>query len=114
METKPFDQWCILEVMGHQKFAGRVTEQVIGGASFIRIDVPETKRHGPFSKLFGAGSIYALTPVEESIARGVAETLGVAPLNVYELPEAIREKLRQPALTHVTDVPYDDGMDPDF
>lgn len=113
METKTFDQWCILEVMGHQKFAGRVTEQAIAGSSFIRIDVPETTRHGPFSKLFGAGSIYALTPVEEAIARGVAESLGVAPLNVYELPEAMREKLRQPALTHIPDV-ADDEMDPDF
>ncbi len=36
-----FDTWAVVEVMGHNTYAGRVTEQAIGGASFIRVDVPE-------------------------------------------------------------------------
>jgi hypothetical protein len=79
--AEKFEQWCILEIMGHQTFAGLVSEQAIGGASFVRIDVPEADGLPAFSKCFGAGSIYCITPV-----------------SVYDLPSEIRDRLRTPAL----------------
>jgi hypothetical protein len=36
-----FDQWCIVELFGHTKIAGKVSEAQIGGQSFIRVDVPQ-------------------------------------------------------------------------
>jgi hypothetical protein len=72
-QPKSFDEWAILEIMGHQRFSGRVSEQAIGGASFVRVDVPETKRDKPFSKFFGASSIFCITPVSEATARAAAE-----------------------------------------
>lgn len=92
--TAPFDQWGIVEVMGHKKYAGHITEQVIGGASLIRVDVPEvaltTERNvPPYSKLIGAGSIYMITPTSEEVARKaairLAQTEG-SPIPVY-IPE---------------------------
>lgn len=100
MTTEKFCQHAIVEVMGHQTYAGLVTEQTIGGASFIRVDVPEVDGRPAFTKLLGASSIYAITPVSEEVARLRARSLGRAPLSVYDLPEDVREKLRQPALTH--------------
>ena len=38
-----FDEWAILELMGHRRLAGKVTEQEIGGANMIRIDVYRAK-----------------------------------------------------------------------
>ena len=35
------DAWAIVEALGHNLFAGKVSEHVIGGAGFIRVDVPE-------------------------------------------------------------------------
>ena len=35
-----FEGWAILELMGHRRLAGKLSEAIIGGASFIRIDVP--------------------------------------------------------------------------
>jgi hypothetical protein len=32
-ETNQFDQWAVIELFGHNRIAGRVTEQVIGGCS---------------------------------------------------------------------------------
>lgn len=99
-ENKPFDEFAILEIMGHNRYAGRVSEQTIGGASFIRVDVPELGPKRPaFSKLFGAGSIYAITPVSEQVAFLTAQKLGQEPLTVWDLPQEIRDKIRQPVLT---------------
>ena len=85
-----FEQWAIVEVMGHQRYIGKVTEQVIAGTGFVRVDVPETSRQPSWSKLLGTGSIYAITPVSETIARHLAEQAMKAPVAVYDLPESMR------------------------
>lgn len=33
IQTDKFDSWAIVEIFGHQKFAGRVIEQAIGGVN---------------------------------------------------------------------------------
>jgi hypothetical protein len=104
-----FEQWCILEIMGHQTYAGMVTEQCIGGASFVRIDVPESDSIPAFSKCFGAASIYCITPVTEEVARMRAKSLRQAPLSVYDLPAEIRQRLAAPAISGPAEV--DDDFD---
>lgn len=74
-EPEKFDCWAIVEVMGHSKYAGRVTEQAIGGCAFVRVDVPAHEDHPEFTKLLGQSSIFAITPVTEDIARGMAKQL---------------------------------------
>lgn len=69
-----FEQWCIVEVMGHQRIAGRVTEEVIAGQGFIRVDVPEIRGQSSFTRYYGTGSIYAITPTDEETARRAAES----------------------------------------
>jgi hypothetical protein len=39
-----FDSYCILELMGHVRMAGRVTEEERFGSKIGRIDVPKTDR----------------------------------------------------------------------
>lgn len=83
MKSEPFDQWAIVEIMGHQRFAGRVTEQAVGGTNFVRVDVPEAGGCQPFTKLFGSASIYAITPVDEETARGAAAQLRQRPMDEF-------------------------------
>ena len=93
------DFWAIVEVMGHRRFAGRVTEQVIGGQSFVRIDVPECgPDRPPFSKLFGSGAIYCISPVTEDLAKAAASRAYEAPVSEYDLPAEWREKIHAKAL----------------
>lgn len=120
-ETQGFEQWAIIEIFGHQRIAGRVTEQTIGGCSFVRVDVPalpETtdssygipKKMPPvsgFTKLYGNGAIYAMTFVDEAIAKATAASLRVMPIDSYTLrdalksanPEALQKMLRAPEET---------------
>lgn len=85
-----FEAWALVEVMGHQRYAGKVTEQAIGGCNFVRVDVPdippvngEGARAG-FTKLLGQSSIFAITPVTEATARKMAAQYHNAPVTVFD------------------------------
>ena len=82
-ETEKFDQWAIIEIFGHTQIAGKVTEAAIGGCSFIRVDVPECNGRPAFTKYFGNGAIYSMTPCSEEIARAAVESIRPAPITVY-------------------------------
>jgi hypothetical protein len=82
-----FDLWCIVELFGHTKIAGKVSEAQIGGQSFIRIDVPKIKHQAAFTRFYGQNSIYSITPVEEAIAKGMAESFLTEPVEVGRLPQ---------------------------
>ncbi len=88
-DEKTFDTWAIVELFGHSKLAGRVTEQSIAGGTFLRVDVPELAGRPGFTRFYGAGAIYSLTPVDEALARRVAQALSPRPVTVYGvvLPE---------------------------
>lgn len=81
-----FNEWCIVELFGHQRMAGLVSEQTIGGCAFVRVDVPEANGQAAFTRYLGQGSIYAMTPVGEDIARQAASSFRPAPVQRYELP----------------------------
>jgi len=83
METQKFDQWSIIEIFGHTQIAGRVTEEAIGGSSFLRLDVPECNGKPAFTKYYGNGAIYSMTSCSEEIARAALESIRPAPINVY-------------------------------
>jgi hypothetical protein len=99
-ESASFESWAIVEVMGHRRFSGYVTEQQIGGTSFVRVDVPELPADDSgghvqaFTKLLGAGSIYCITPCDEQIARATARTSGNSPLHELQLPSDWQNAMR--------------------
>lgn len=110
-ETPTFAEWVILELLGHRRLAGYLTEQQIAGHGFLRLDIPgETDseacaEHFVATQLFNPTSVYAIHPTSEAIARHAAKTYRQAPLQRWELPAA-------PAREHVDDVddgPYDYG-----
>lgn len=90
-KVEGFDGWALVEVMGHKRFAGRVTEHTVAGQGFIRVDVPEVERDGercePFTKLIGPGSIYSITPLSEDVARRMAASLRERPVHTWDLPQ---------------------------
>jgi hypothetical protein len=89
-QVERFEQWAIVEVMGHRRFAGFVTEAAIGGASFVRVDIPEVFCGGEnlpaFTKLLGAASIYAISPCTEETARAFAASFAQRSFATYEAP----------------------------
>lgn len=95
--TEKFEAWGILELFGHLRLAGRLSEETIGGCAFIRIDVPACGDHPAHTRFFTQGAIYSMTPTSEEVARGLAKQLHARPVEPYELPAALR--LRHDDLT---------------
>lgn len=93
----PFPCWAILELMGHRRLAGMVTEQEVAGHGFIRIDVPA--RDGKdliATQFYSPGSVYCMTPTTEEIARRVAASCQPEPVHRWELPEPERRPADMP------------------
>lgn len=77
--------WCVVEQLGHKKLAGRVTEDLVAGALMLRVDVPDGEEM--ITQWIGSGSLYALTPTTEEIARAAAEHLArPEPVHRWQLP----------------------------
>ena len=99
MSDENFAQWALVELFGHKRVAGRVTEQEVGGCNFVRVDVPNENGDGwQHTSLYGQGAIYAINFVTEAFARAMAKRLEVAPVYSYEMP----------AISYEGD-PYDEG-----
>lgn len=95
MSDNVFDTWAILELMGHRRMAGYLTEVQVGGSSFIRIDLPadlpgveNTESDFGATQLYSPSAVYCITPCTEDTARKVAVLNRPAPVQRWELPAA--------------------------
>ena len=76
-ESEHFEAWGIVDLFGHTRLAGRISEQTIGGETFIRVDIPNgANAEGAddfHTRLFGKGAIYGISLTDERIARETAK-----------------------------------------
>ncbi len=88
-----FEEWAVLELFGHQRLAGLVTEVQLGGASFVRVDVPGDTKKAPakLTKMYNPSAIYSITPVTEETARMVAKSVSGEPITRWDVQEMVRE-----------------------
>lgn len=110
-EPGKLETWAIVEVMGHNRFAGYVQQVPMGGAAMIRIDVPEIPDHEEeydewagsvcagkekkkrkvqgspaFTKFLGVSSIFAITPCSKEAAIAAVNQFRSAPVTILEMP----------------------------
>lgn len=85
-DEKSKGQWAIVEMFGHQRVAGLVSEVTFGGCNFVRVDVPQVGSEPGFTKMLGQGAIYCINFVSEEIARANAAYNRSVPVQSYELP----------------------------
>jgi hypothetical protein len=81
-----FEQWGVVEIMGHQRAAGRMSEEVVAGANLLRVDVP-TDAHNFRTVYYGAAAIYAVHVTGEEEARKMAARSGARPPFAYEIEQ---------------------------
>lgn len=130
-QQSQFNGFAIVEVFGHQKYAGYVTTEAFGQAVLFRVDVPplpERERvtkfagwigetYAPpgttvkeqavqgYTKYFGPGAIYALTPCSEDVAKAAVEEMQPRQHAIVKMPEGAQAALPPRK--------YGDGFDDD-
>lgn len=117
MKEAKEEVWAVVELMGHVRLGGRLTEEEKFGAKLGRLDIPMTPDPkcpgcgpngdgtviGPMgesmvpcpacggfvTQFFGGGSVYRITIVDEAAARAVAKHAQPAPVHAWELPKQL-------------------------
>lgn len=86
MDNTKFEEWAILELMGHRRLAGKITDAVIGGGAFLRIDIPMDDDKWT-TQYYSPQSVYCISPVSEELARMVSKNNQPAPVHRWEFPQ---------------------------
>ena len=68
--------WALVELFGHQRIIGLVTVEPIDFPGMIRVDVPDLLKDGTivragFTRYFGKGAVYAVTPCDEATVKAM-------------------------------------------
>lgn len=61
-------RWALIEIFGHRRHWGRVSEKDLAGARMLRVDVPVDgdPAKGWTTHLYGAAAIFSLSFVDEA------------------------------------------------
>lgn len=81
-KEKGFAHWCIVELMGHRRIAGWVTEQNVFGTTMMRIDIPGEP---VVTQFYSPTAVYAVTPTTEECAGKVASSFRPEPVSPWDL-----------------------------
>ncbi len=60
-----YEGWALVELMGHRRTAGKVTEVELAGAKVLRVDTPNADGETVATQFYGGSALYCLTPCEE-------------------------------------------------
>jgi hypothetical protein len=82
--------WALVELFGHQRIVGFLSQQTFGTGVLFRVDVPDLLKDGKvvregFTRYFGLSSIYSITPVSESVVRELLPSIDGAPTRPMSL-----------------------------
>lgn len=83
--TTTFESWALVELMGRQRIVGKAKEETHFGAPLLRIDVPATEDADAYTKFFGGGAIYCITPVSEAVALRLLANIRTEPVPAWDL-----------------------------
>jgi hypothetical protein len=108
-QVPTYEGWAIVELMGHVRLAGRVSEESHFGVALGRIDIPTAAGDSYTTQYFGGSSIYRITPTTEEIARSIAAHNQPKPVQSWELPKPAALTAEQ--IEYAADHPSNDPED---
>ena len=76
--------WALVELFGHQRIVGYLTQQTFGSGVLFRVDVPDLLKDGAtvrsgFTRYFGLSAIYSITPLDEATVRSLLPSIDGTP-----------------------------------
>jgi len=102
-QRETFEGFAVLELMGHRRLAGWVSEQEIAGHGMLRIDIPNTgedqeQREWASTHYYAPAALYSIIPCGKDEAYAIAESQMPQPISEWDvrslLPD-IKEQVRR-------------------
>lgn len=112
-KSETINMWCLIELFGHQKIAGHVTEQNIAGVNMLRVQVPATETTPEFTKFYGGAAIYAINPIDEVSAIALVNQLKVSPVVPWSI-QSYLDKQPKELLPEITSAGPNENEPVDF
>lgn len=89
-EPSQLKSWALVELFGHQRIVGFLSQQTFGSGVLFRVDVPDLTKNGKtvrpgFTRYFGISAIYSITPIDESTVRAMLPHVDGTPGEVRPL-----------------------------
>lgn len=83
-EHSELKSWALVELFGHQKIVGYLSEQKFGNGVMFRVDVPDLLKDAKvvrkgFTRYFGLSAIYSVTPIDEEMVRRLLPSIDGTP-----------------------------------
>jgi hypothetical protein len=90
-----YQGWAVVELFGHVRLAGLVSEADQYGVKMLRIDVPEVDGRPAFTTYKGGSALFSVTPTTEEVAIAVVKQERPAP----PIPYALQLRAMAPAIS---------------
>lgn len=103
---------AIVELFGHRRIAGFVSETQIAGAAFLSVEVPSLDNKDGFSRYYSANAIYCINPVSEDVMNDAVRSFGLLPVDSSVYNPLRSDELRRTIL-YGGDT-YDERYDADY
>ena len=68
-DQETIETWAYIEIMGHNRIAGRVSERKVGIQVMLQVDVPNEKEGFSHTELFSPSAIFSIKPTTEEWCR---------------------------------------------
>jgi len=104
--------WMFVEMLGHKRLAGFVTEEEKWGQVLMRIDIPTDIKNGKLqftTQFYGTHALYCATPITETDAIKLAKELRPQPFGKYDLHREANRNMDDHPCPVLRDTYYRDG-----
>ena len=83
-EPTELKSWALVEIFGHQRMVGFLSQQAFGSGVLFRVDVPDLTSSGKviragFTRYLGLAAIYSITPITEEMVRKLLPSIDGVP-----------------------------------
>jgi hypothetical protein len=83
-ESSQLKAWALVEIFGHTRIVGFLSQQAFGSGVLFRVDVPDLTSSGKvirqgFTRYFGLAAIYSITPISEEMVRKLLPSIDGTP-----------------------------------
>ena len=80
---QPAGFWAVVELFGHKRLAGRISEVEFAGSGMLRVDVPPAGDLPQFTRFVAPKAVYSINPCDEETARRAADQFRMRPIQLY-------------------------------